>query len=393
MMDNNLFLEVDFAQKMKNGEYICGDCFLSQKMKDSERTISVLSDGLGSGIKANILSSMTSTMALRFIASDMEILRSAEVMMDALPVCQVRKISYATFTIVDSILDGRTRIIEMENPPFMLVRDGEIFQVPEKKLRSIKWKDRSISVSEFNTLPEDRIIILSDGITQSGMGNWATPLGWRTEGCREFVLKTVRKRPDISARELSRAILNESLAKERHADAVDDMTCAVLYFRHPRKLTLLTGPPFKKEDDKKYADILRGSEGWKIICGGTTAQIISRELKKEIKTDLSTSRFGQPPLSYMEGVDLVTEGIITLTRTLGILERKENLKKTGSTVDRLVNMFLDSDIIDFVVGSRINEAHQDPTLPEEIEIRRNIVKNISRILEEKHLKRISITYI
>ncbi len=391
-MENNLFLEIDFAQKMKNGENICGDCFLSKKIKDSERTISVLSDGLGSGVKANILSSMTATMALNFIANNMEILHSAEVMMDALPVCQVRKISYATFTIVDSILDGRTKIIEMDNPPFLLVRNNAILKISGKVLASAKWKDRSITVSEFNTLPDDRIIVLSDGITQSGMGNWATPLGWKLEGCRDFILKTVGKKTDISARELSRSILNEALAKERHSSAGDDMTCAVLYFRHPRKLTLLTGPPFKKEDDRKYARILQESEGWKIICGGTTAQIISRELGRTIKTDLKTARSGLPPLSYMEGIDLVTEGIITLTRTLGILEGKDNCKQTGSA-SRLANMFLESDIIDFVVGSRINEAHQDPTLPEEIEIRRNIIKNISRILEEKYLKKVSISFI
>lgn len=392
MNTNSLFQEVDFAQKMKNGENICGDCFLSKKMKDSERTISVLSDGLGSGVKANILSSMTATMALNFVASNMEILHSAEVIMDALPVCQVRKISYATFTIVDSILDGWTRIIEMDNPPFLLVRNGEILTVPAKTFASAKWKDRSISVSEFNTLPEDRIIVLSDGITQSGMGNWATPLGWKLEGCADFLLKKIRKEPQISARELSRALLHEALAKEKSSRAGDDMTCAVIYFRHPRKLTLLTGPPFRKEDDRKYTRMLEVAEGWKIICGGTTAQIISRELARPLRTDLKTARSGLPPLSYIEGVDLVTEGIITLTKTLGILEGKDSSRKPGSA-SRLVNMLLNSDIIDFVVGSRINEAHQDPTLPEEIEIRRNIVRNISRILEEKYLKKVSIDYI
>jgi hypothetical protein len=322
----------------------------------------------------------------------MEIIHSAEVMMDALPVCQVRKISYATFTIVDCVPDGRTRIIEMDNPPFILLRNGEVVHVKGNVTTSGKWKDRSITVSEFNTLPEDRIIIMSDGITQSGMGKWATPLGWRLEGAMEFALHRVRKDPGISARELSRAIMREALAKEEHSKPGDDMTCAVLYFRNPRRLTLLTGPPFKKEDDSQYARILQEAVGWKIICGGTTAKIIGRELGRTIRTDLDTARAGLPPLSYMEGVDLITEGILTLTKTLGILEGKESAKSSGSA-SRLVNMFLESDMIDFVVGSRINEAHQDPTLPQEIEIRRNIVKNISAILEKKYLKTVTIRYI
>lgn len=392
MSKDGLFLEVDFAQEMKSGENICGDCFLSRKTTGSQRTISVLSDGLGSGVKANILSSMTATMAQRFISSNMEIIHSAEVMMDALPVCQVRKISYATFTIVDCVPDGRTRIIEMDNPPFLLIRKGEIVPVKGNVTTSGKWKDRSITVSEFNTLPEDRIIIMSDGITQSGMGKWATPLGWRLEGAMEFALHRVRKDPGISARELSRAIMREALAKEEHSEPGDDMTCAVLYFRNPRRLTLLTGPPFKKEDDREYARILEEGDGWKIICGGTTAKIIGRELGRTIKTDLDTARSGLPPLSSMDGVDLITEGILTLTKTLGVLEGKESARSSGPA-SRLVNMFLESDMIDFVVGSRINEAHQDPTLPQEIEIRRNIVKNISAILEKKYLKTVTIRYI
>jgi len=391
MKQGSLYMEVDFAQEMKNGENICGDTFFSRKLHDPERTISVLSDGLGSGVKASILSSMTATMALKFMASDEDILHSAEVMMDVLPVCRTRKISYSTFTIVDSVLNGITRIIEMDNPPFILVRNGEIFSVPSRSMASEKWKDRHISVSEFTPLPGDRIIIFSDGITQSGMGQYKTPLGWRRQGCKDHILKTISRNRNISARQLSRSILSEAIKKDRTSSAGDDMTCAAFYFRKPRRMAVFTGPPFKKQDDREYARLLDEYEGLKVICGGTTTQIMSRELGRGIKTDLSKREPGLPPRSYIEGVDLVTEGIITLTKVLKILEQDGNPPEKG-TASRLVNMFMENDIINFHVGNKLNEAHQDPTLPVEIGIRRNIVKNISRLLEEKYLKEVFINY-
>ena len=392
MKDNSMFLEVDFSQKIKQGQNVCGDCFLSKKTEDTKRIVLALSDGLGSGIKANILSSMTATMSLRFVESNMEIIHSAEVMMDTLPICKVRKISYATFTIVDSSLDGRTRIIEMDNPPFILVRNGKIYAVKGKKLLSTKRKDRSIYVSQFSTLPEDRIILLSDGITQAGMGIGATPLGWRIKGCSEYILQRIMKDPEISARRLSKSVIEGALAREHKGLAGDDMTCAVLYYRHPRQLTVFTGPPFRKEDDPVYAELFRNFDGRRIICGGTSAKIIARELHRAIFTRLDTARAGLPPLSEMEGADLITEGILTLTKVLGILEGRESAKSSGAA-SKLTEMLLESDMINFVVGSRINEAHQDPTLPQELEIRRNIVRNISRILKDKYLKELSVNYI
>ena len=131
-----LFLEVDFDQRRKEGEYICGDSFLTRKTPGENRVVSVLSDGLGSGVKANILSSMTATMALRFVEENMEFPHSAEIMMDALPVCQVRHISYATFTIVDSVLHGWTRIFEMDSPECFLVRNGDIVPLQRRSVSS-----------------------------------------------------------------------------------------------------------------------------------------------------------------------------------------------------------------------------------------------------------------
>lgn len=390
-MNGPLFLEVDVAQRAKEGQCICGDSFLSHRMADKNRVLSVLSDGLGSGVKANILSSMTATMALRFAASDMDFLHSAEIMMEALPICQVRKISYATFTVVDSVLKGWTRMIEMDNPSSIVIRDGEVLPLSYREVESPRWNDRKIRMSEILTKPEDRIIIMSDGITQSGMGTYSHPLGWGEEGCRSFVLKTVRRRPDISAGDLAVRVMEEAISKEPSRRSGDDMTCAVMYFRRPRNLILLTGPPFSKDRDGEYAAALKEFEGTKVICGGTTAEIVGRRLGRSIETDLESWSPGVPPRSSMEGVDLITEGILTLTEAKKILESQRGLRETNPAAE-LARLLLDNDVINFVVGTRINEAHQDPTLPVEIEIRRNIVKAMATVLEEKHLKEVSIRY-
>ena len=391
-MQGPLFLEIDVTQKAKEGQSICGDAFMSQPAQEKNRIISVLSDGLGSGVKANILSSMTASMALRFVASDMDFLHSAEIMMEALPVCQVRKISYATFTIVDSVLKGWTRIIEMDNPKTIFIRDNQVLPLTYREVESPRWNKRKILLSEILTKPEDRIILLSDGITQSGMGSWGHPLGWGERGCQELALDVIKKRPYISAQELSELILEEALSKEPLRKAGDDMTCSVMYFRRPRNLILLTGPPFAKDKDGEYAAMLSDFEGAKVVCGGTTADIVARELGREIETDLSTGAPGIPPLSIIKGVDLVTEGILTLTEANKILKSGEGLDRKNPAAD-LARLLMGNDVIQFVVGTRINEAHQDPSLPVEIEIRRNIVKNLSSTLRCKYLKKTSIRYI
>ncbi len=392
MTTDSLFLEVGCAQRVKEGERICGDSFFSRKIQEENRVLSVLSDGLGSGVKANILSSMTATMALRFVASNMEFLHSAEIMMEALPVCSVRRISYATFTIVDSVLHGWTKIIEMDNPGFLLIRDGAVLPAEKRRMSSPKWRNRKIYLSEIVTRPEDRIVLFSDGVTQAGMGSWPTPLGWREEGCADLLLRETARNPRISARRLARAVVDGAFGREPDGKAGDDITCAVMYFRSPRRLLLLTGPPFARERDGEYAHLLDGFEGKKVLCGGTTADIVARELDRPIETDLNAPRGGLPPVAVMEGVDLVTEGILTLTRSCRYLEEGIPPAEDSGAV-RLVNLLLESDVIDFVVGTRINEAHQDPSLPTELEMRRSIVRSIARLLEEKHLKRTTIRFI
>ncbi|MGP8185620.1 MAG: SpoIIE family protein phosphatase, partial [Terracidiphilus sp.] len=169
------FIEVDFCQRAKHGQLISGDVCLSEKVKEEGRVVSVLSDGLGSGVKASVLASMTATMAMRFAASGIDIRRSAEIIMDTLPICSVRKISYSTFTVVDMAGTGQTRIIEHGNPSFLLIRPDGQPEIKKTEVRPQRWQDRVISFTSFDARREDRIVFFSDGITQAGMGEFRTP--------------------------------------------------------------------------------------------------------------------------------------------------------------------------------------------------------------------------
>ena len=391
-MSDSLFIEIGSHQEHKATESCFGDSILSEKLPEEQRIISVLSDGLGSGVKANILSSMTTRMAMKFVESDLDLVRSAEVMMQALPVCQVRKISYATFSVVDAMLEGKTRIYEMDNPQCLIIRDCKQFHPSHHEISSPNWKDRIIHVYQLTAQEEDRIIIMSDGVTQAGLGNPLYPLGWQREGVWKFIENQIRRHPTISAYDLAKAIVHEALDKEPDKKAGDDISCTVIYFRKPRKLLLLSGPPFDEEKDKEIAEMIDYYDGKTAICGGTTANIIERELCLTCEMDKTTFDPNIPMASIMPGIDLVTEGILTLTEVYRMLKEGIDEDKDNAAT-RLAHLLLESDHIDFVIGTKINEAHQDPNLPMELDIRRNIVKKIFRLLQSKFLKEISVKYV
>jgi hypothetical protein len=385
------FIEADHCQVRKHGQNIAGDVFLSKKEDNGQRVISVLADGLGSGVEACVLASLTAQMAMEYVAGNIDTRKAAEIVMDALPICPNRKISYSTFTIVDTKIEGATRIIEHGNPRFLLIRNGECVDFPHVILREERWNGRRLAYSELRTTFGDRILFFSDGITQSGIGSEQYPFGWGVENVKSFVSDVVSARPEISARFLSQLLVKEALDNDGDS-AGDDITCGVIYIRQPRQLLVLTGPPYDQNRDMEFANLVEMHKGKTVICGGTTANIIARLLKRSVTMDLSYVDPEVPCTSDMEGIDLVTEGCLTLGKTAEMLETGViSTRYNGAT--RFANMLLQNDIIHFVVGTRINEAHQNPNLPVELDIRRNVVKKIVSLLREKYLKDVRIDYI
>ncbi len=391
----DFYIEVNSQQRNYDGERISGDVFLYKYIREEERVVAVLSDGMGHGVKANILATLTATMALNFTREHKEVDRIAEIIMNTLPVCSERKISYSTFTIIDIDSSGRANILEYDNPSTIILRGNKELDIQWKKVVLDKGKNSGKVLKTCTFIPqkEDRIIFCSDGVSQSGMGSENFPFGWERENVATYASALVSSESSISAVMLAGKVVTMAHKNDGYK-AKDDISCAVIYFREPRKLMICTGPPFEKEKDKELAAKVLGYVGKVILCGGTTADIVARELNRTIVDELIFEDPELPPESFLEGIDLVTEGILTLQKVNEILKTYNNSVKLGKgPADKIVKMLMESDEIHFIIGTRINIAHQDPTLPVELEIRRTVVKRIARLLEEKWLKKVSFEYI
>jgi hypothetical protein len=395
-VDKDFFIEVNGQQKNHHDERICGDVFLYRYIKEEDRVIAVLSDGMGHGVKANILATLTATMALNFTREHKEVDRIAEIIMNTLPVCSERKISYSTFTIIDiEGGSGKTNILEYDNPGTIILRGNREFDPDWKKvvLQKGKHSGKIIKTCSFFPEKEDRIVICSDGVSQSGMGSEPFPFGWERDNIASYAASLVTSESSISAIMLSGKIVTMAHKNDNYK-AMDDISCATIYFREPRKLLLITGPPYEKDKDAELAAKVNAYNGKVIISGGTTADIIARELKRKIVDELIFEDPDLPPESFVDGIDLVTEGILTLQKVSEILKNYNNSVKLGKgPADKIVRLLMESDEIHFIIGTRINIAHQDPTLPVDLEIRRTVIKRIARLLEEKWLKKITFEYI
>ncbi len=393
-MDEDFYIEINCQQKNHSDERVCGDVFLSKRIKEEGRFIIVLSDGLGHGIKANLLAILTSTLASSFTEERQNISRIADTIMNTLPFDEVKQLNYSTFTIIEIDGEGEVKVLEFENPKTIFFRGARPLETKWNVvvLDSEKNPDKEILVTTFKPQKEDRIVFCTDGVVQSGLGSDLFPTGWGQENFEKFVADSIREEHDISAVKLGGRVINKANLNDQFFPK-DDMSCAVIYFREPRKLMICTGPPQEVASDGEFAGILENYSGKKIICGATTADIISREWKKEIVDSNVITDPELPPVSHMEGVELITEGILTLSKVNEILKSYSQSTKLGKgPADEIVKLILDSDEIHFIAGTKINVAHQDPTLPVDLELRRTVIHRITRVLEEKFMKEVSMKF-
>lgn len=374
---------------------VCGDVFISKLIKEDGRTILVLSDGVGHGVKANVLATMTATMALNYTALYKRPEAAARIIMQALPRDSEGVKTYATFTIIELENDGMVRIVNYDNPKSVIVRNGVPFTPTKEYLLDIKGIEnvgKVLRCREFRAQKEDRIVFMSDGITQSGMENERMKMGWGQENVETFVIQQLARSSDISARRLTKKVLNKAIQNDGF-HLRDDASCGVIYFRDPREMLLVTGPPFFKVKDSDFAQRIDDYKGIKIVCGGTTAEIIARELDKEIETEISLSDPYALPKYKLDGFHLVTEGILTIGKVEELLESYDSEQIPGnSPAEEIVKQLMLHDRIVVLVGTRINWAHHDPDQPIEMEIRKFVVKRIVKLLEERYFKEVVVNF-
>ena len=388
-------IEIDVEQKKPKGQVACGDVFYSRIVKEEGRTVLAMSDGIGHGIKANVLATLTASMALNYSTFHTKPEIMARIIMRALPKSSDGLENYATFTLIEMDSDSRVRIINYDNPKTIILRGNKVFEPSETfvEVKGIENAGKILRIREFTARKEDRMVFLSDGIPQSGLGSKRYPMGWGRDKVEEFVINQVTRMPDISATRLARKIINQANMNDGF-DLKDDATCGVIYFRQPREFLLITGPPFYKIKDYDVGEQIRNFKGKKVICGGTTAEIVARELNLKFETEHEFSGSALPPKARLEGFEVVSEGILTMGKVEEILENYNSEAPRGDTIaDDIVHLLLEHDIIHIIVGTRINWAHQDPDQPVELEIRKVIIKRITKLLEEKFFKEVRADFV
>lgn len=374
--------EIYWESLNKYGEELCGDKV--EIIQNLNETIMVMADGLGSGVKANILSTLTSKIAVTMLKQGLSIEETIKTIMATLPICKVRKIAYSTFTIIRIDSAGNCYIAEYGNPPVMLLRGGKVLKLYGDE-REIEGKQ--VTEHRFKTQIGDVLITLSDGVVHAGVGGILN-LGWQWKNIAEYIEKIAEVEHTLGSlvKLLSSVTTNLYMGK-----LGDDATIAALKVIKPEFATVFTGPPQNPDDDEKIIERLMKSEGKKIVCGGTAAQITARILSKDIITSTEFPNINIPPTAEIKGIDLVTEGVLTLAHARELLLRytdplvqykqlRELDGKDGAS--QLAKALLSATDITFLVGRAINPAHQNPDFPKELSIKLNIVKEICETLEK-----------
>ncbi|WP_126992877.1 SpoIIE family protein phosphatase [Thermosipho globiformans] len=366
--------EINYASKNKKGEWVCGDSIKIRR--NEEKCVVSVSDGLGSGVKANILSTLTATMATTMVFNNVPIKEVFTSIISTLPTCKVRKISYSTLaTCLIDYKKKRCTIFEYEFPLIFYFRDGKLLNL--KKIVK-KVENKKLTVSEIDIKIGDSIFLMTDGISQAGMGTDMYPFGFGEENII-FELKNLLKNK-VEHENIVKHMIKLAEKLDRYSKG-DDALIAGLKIREKRVLTIMVGPPEDESKDRLVVEKFLNSKGKKVICGGTTGQIVERITGKNIDVDVRTISKNSPPIGYMDGVDLVTEGIITLTQVFRYYENQ--IEELGVGAKKLIEMLEEADVINFLVGRAINPAHQNPLFTHDISLKFRLINDISKILEKR----------
>ncbi len=388
---NDLCADIGYQSIKHVGEQLCGD-HVDVVEAGENSTVIVLADGLGSGVKASILSTLTSKIISTMMAEGLSLSDCVETIAQTLPICSVRGVAYSTFTILHIVENREMELIQYDNPLTLLLRDGKNYDYP---MTEMNIGGKKIYHSIIKLKEDDTFIAMSDGCPHAGIG-LAYNFGWKREDIIAFM--EANAAGGYTAKTLSTIFLDEvnRLYGKRPGD---DATACVIRIRKRVPMNILFGPPRDHDDGNRMMALFFSKEGKHIICGGTTSSIAARYLGKKVETDLNFVASDMPPTAKIEGVDLVTEGVITVNRVVeyahdAIGENKLYEKWSfghdgASMICRM--LFEEATDINFYVGRAVNPAHQNPELPINFNIKMNLVEDLSACLREMG-KRIKVSY-
>lgn len=369
-----IFFEYGSKHLTKRSEELCGDNIVFSRLPNC--TTLVLSDGLGSGVKANILATLTTKIASHMLEHGLPIDDVVETVSQTLPTCKIRKIAYSTFCIAQLFPEGHVHVFEYDTPSAFFLRS--------RRIQKIAYDDRIIQKkvikeTQLDLKNIDWLVFVSDGAINAGIGGlWN--LGWGWDNIANYLQSHTH--PNLTAQDVADDLAS-TINKLYDGKPGDDVSIAVIKARRKIFATIMVGPPSKKEYDELVVKKLIEQPGLKIVCGGTTANIVSRELNRPTQVDLTTMTKNIPPIGSIDGIDLVTEGILTLSKTVENLKNKVPLKKLQYNIDgasSLIRSLMSVDSIKILVGQAMNPAHQEPRMPVKLGIKTHIAQQLANEL-------------
>ena len=388
---NDLCADIGYKSVNHYGEQLCGD-HVDIVEQGENSTVIVLADGLGSGVKASILSTLTSKIISTMMSEGLSLEDCVETIAATLPICSVRGVAYSTFTILHLVNNTEAELIEYHNPQTILLRDGKNYDYPRTEMNI---GGKKIYKSEIKLTEKDIFILMSDGCPHAGIGN-VYDFGWK----REDIISFMETFADVgyTAKTLS-TILVDECDRLYNNEPGDDATSCVIRIRKREPMNILFGPPSNRDDCDRMMWLFFSKAGKHIVCGGTTSSIAAKYLGKPVRASLNFDDPEIPPTAELEGVDLVTEGVITVNKVLQYArdylgENKSyehwSIKRDGaSLICRM--LFEEATDINFFVGRAINPAHQTPDLPINFSIKMNLVEDLSKCLRQMG-KRVKVSY-
>ena len=388
---NDLCADIGYKSINHYGEQLCGDHIDIIEPGD-DSTVIVLSDGLGSGVKASILSTLTSKIISTMLAEGLSLEECVETIAATLPVCSVRGVAYSTFTIIHLKNNQSAELIQYDNPHAIVIRNEAVWDYPKTEMNI---GGKKIYKSVIKLQENDIFVAMSDGCPPAGIGTGYN-FGWKREDIASFM--EALSQCGYTAKTLSTMLIDECdrLYGQKPGD---DATACVVRIRKREPMNMLFGPPFNRDDADRMMSLFFSKEGKHIICGGTTSSIAAKFLHKPVKASLNFEASDVPPTAEIEGVDLVTEGVITVNKVLEYAkdylgENKYyehwSFKRDGaSLICRL--LFEEATDINFYVGRAVNPAHQNPDLPINFNIKMNLVEELSKCLKMMG-KKIKVSY-
>lgn len=376
-------ISIDYGYHSVNhyGEEVCGDKVNFRL--DKKQFVGVLADGMGSGVKANILSTMGSTILSTMIHGGESVESAIEMVVKTLPVCSERGMNYCTFSVVSIDENGIARLVEFDNPQAWIIRNRQIVQ-PERYRRRIE--EREIWESELPLIEGDIVVVTSDGAVNAGRDNqfsfhwnWNSVASWLTERAHTF----------SSAARLSAELVG-AVDNLYGWKPMDDVTAMVIRIPHPKTVNIMYGPPEYPEDDNFMVREFMNAEGIKVICGGTTSNIVSRILGYPVETLAETATEEVPPISFMPDMELVTEGVLTVTKAGDIMERYAKGESTDfSELDQengasiLAKLLIEECThLRCFIGQAKNPGYEDKNVPMDLNLKLKAIHRICQLMKE-----------